>query len=190
MSIRVVPISAEHLRLVSQALSNPHVLGALGLTEPPSPTQLLSGEASTRLGDGSQTQQVRWWIIEHLSVPTWTAIEYGWRGALDSTRELDLFRLDGSPKSGEDFLWMLWSLVRAVMVRRQSRRIRWQVSKIAEKGRIYRRLGLRELGDFELEGDVREVFELSRKRFEKVEALLGEAEGRSALISAWRAALN
>ena len=188
--MRVVPISAEHLRLVSQALSHPHVLGALGLAELPSTTQLLSGEASTRLRDGIQTQQVRWWIIEHQSVPTWTAIEYGWRGALDSTRELDLFRLDGSPKSGEDFLWMLWSLVRAVMVRRQSRRIRWQVKKTSEKGRLYRRLGLHELGDFELEGDVREVFELSRQRFERVEVLLGEAVGRGALMRAWRTALN
>jgi len=190
MSIRVIPINATHLSRVSQALSHPHVLEALGLSESPSPLHLLNGEASTRLGDVNRVQQVRWWVIELDSVPTWAAIEYGWRGALDSTRELDLFRLGGSPRGGEDFLWMLWILVRAVMVRRQSRRIRWQVSKIAERGRFYRRLGLHELGDFELEGDLREVFELSRKRFERVEILLEEAEGRSALIRAWRRALN
>ena len=190
MNIRVVPIHATHLSRVSQALSHPHVLEALGLSELPSTSQILSGEASTRLGSVSQVQQVKWWVVELGGVPTWAAIEYGWRGALDSIRELDLFRLDARPKGGEDFLWMLWSLVRAVMVRRQSRRIRWQVSKSAEKGRFYRRLGLLELGDFELEGDLREVFELSRKRFEKVETLLGQGEGRGALIRAWRTALN
>ena len=190
MNIRVVSISAAHLSQVSEALSHPHVREALGLSELPSTAQILSGEASTRLGSVSQVQQVKWWVVELGGVPTWAAIEYGWRGALDSIRELDLFRLDARPKGGEDFLWMLWSLVRAVMARRQSRRIRWQVSKSAEKGRIYRRLGLLELGDFELEGDLREVFELSRKRFEKVEALLGKADGRAALIRAWRTTSN
>ena len=190
MTIRVVPINEEHLGGVSEALSHRDVQRALGLCSQPSRQALLRGEAQTYLGDEGTTHQVRWWVVELDEVPTWAAIEYGWRGALDSSRELDLFRLNGRPRGGEDFLWMLWSLVRQVMSRRQNRRIRWQVSKSAERGKLYRRLGLHELGDFEREGELREVFELSRKRFERVEATLGEAEGRAALIRAWRATLN
>jgi hypothetical protein len=190
MTIRVVKLDEEHLGAVFDALSQRDVQVALGLCSQPSRQALLTGEAQTYLGDVGTTHQVRWWVVERDGVPTWAAIEYGWRGALDSCRELDLFRLNGLPRGGEDFLWMLWSLVRQVMARRQSRRIRWQVSKSAEKGRFYRRLGLHELGDFELEGDVREVFELSRKRFKQVEEGLGSAEGRSALMRAWRAPLN
>ena len=38
-------------------------------------------------------------------------------------------------------------------------------------------LGVHPLGEFELEGGTREVFELSRKRFERVEEALGSGEG-------------
>lgn len=189
MSLNVIPLESRHIESISSKLIEPAILKALGLVRAPSHADLQSGTAQSLFGQEETVQQVRWWVIELSGRPTWAAIEYGWRGALDASRELDLFRLDGVTAPGEDFLWMLWSLVREVMRRRQTRRIRWQVSKIDEKGRFYRRLGLHELGEFELEGDSREVFELSRGRFERVETELGEAQGRRALLRAWRAAL-
>ena len=92
MTIRVVPINEEHLGGVSEALSHRDVQRALGLCSQPSRQALLRGEAQTYLGDEGTTHQVRWWVVELDEVPTWAAIEYGWRGALDSSRELALAR--------------------------------------------------------------------------------------------------
>ena len=190
MRLSVVELKPTHVEPVLTMLRQTSILDALGLERCPSAADLLSGEAWTKFDGQACLQQVRWWVIEADGAPRWGAIEYGWRGALDSYRELDLFRLSDSPVLQGDFLWVLWLLVRAVMERRQSRRVRWQVSKEQGKGRIYRRLGVHPLGEFELEGGTREVFELSRKRFERVEEALGSGVGRRLLLAAWRATTN
>ena len=190
MRLSVVELKPTHVEPVLALLRQTPILDALGLERCPSAADLLSGEAWTKFDGQACLQQVRWWIIEADGSPRWGAIEYGWRGALDSSRELDLFRLTDASALQDDILWGLWLLVRAVMQRRQSRRVRWQVSKEQGKGSIYRRLGVHPLGEFELEGGTREVFELSRKRFERVEEALGSGEGRGRLLAAWRATVN
>ncbi len=189
MRLNVTDLTRNHVEQVLATLRRPEILDALALVRCPELEGLLQGRATTKFGSDESIEQVRWWVVEADGAARWCAIEYGWRGALDSSRELDLFSLTDAPSVQDDFLWVLWSLVRTVMQRRQTRRLRWQVSQKLGKSSLYNRLEVHALGEFELEGGVREVFELSRKRFEAVEKALGVGEGRRALLSAWRATL-
>ena len=186
LGLEVVPFDTRYRETFVRALQERHVRDALGLTEEPSDFELDNGVAVTALGNGCERQNVRWWVILESGAATWGAIEYGWRGSLDVTRELDLFRGAELSTESSDVVWAMWCLARAVFSRRQVRRIRWQVRPEDKKSSIYRRLSFHELGQCSFEGDVRDVFELSRRRFEHVETHLREHSGRYALLKALR----
>ena len=185
-NLEVVAYDARYQDIFANELRKPKIRHALGLSRQPSSVELEDGTAVTVFGDASESQKVHWWVILESNRATWGAIEYGWRGPLDVTRELDLFRVGEAFDPRSDIVWAMWCLARVVFARKPMRRIRWQVRKGDGKSNIYRRLSFHELGESSFEGEIRDVFELSRRRFERVEDYLGTRKGRFELLRALR----
>ena len=144
------PTAAER-EWIFEAMQKPEIYVPLSCPQPPTQELFAQNRLFTREKEGDYELDVRWMIARNRSdgSPRAFFIDFGWSGALDVIRDVDL-AIPG--ESGGISLYMEANLLVVIYLfrHRLAKRLRWRVSASgAPKGRWWEKVGIRCVESFE-----------------------------------------
>jgi hypothetical protein len=144
------PTGAER-EWIFEAMQKPQIYVPLSCPQPPTRTLFEQNRLFTREKEGDYELDVRWLIARNRSdgLPRAFFIDFGWSGALDVIRDVDL-AIPG--ESAGISLYMEANLLVVIYLfrHRLAKRLRWRVSAAgAPRGRWWEKVGVRCVESFE-----------------------------------------